>query len=236
MLKWVVFDFGDTLSDDNFMRRKLYENKERSKILKKFGVDASEDRIRCVTEEKRRKMWGKMERHKINSLDLVAREQGFFLSAGQRARLVKLYEQAHLKYSKPLKNAHKILDFIKQKKLRLALISNNTPERLDKRIEQLGFKNKFKIVMTSVQVGGEKSSLFPFMVFLARANKFVETKPEEVLMVGDRGDEDLAASLLGMRTVLLEGRSRGFKKMKGVKPEFKIKNLIELKKIINELA
>ncbi|MCL5011650.1 MAG: HAD family hydrolase [Candidatus Marsarchaeota archaeon] len=236
MLKWVVFDFGDTLSDDNFLRRKLSENKERSRILKKFGVNASEEKIRRVIEEKRHRMWGKMERHRINSLELIAKEKGVNLTAKQLARLVKLYEQAHLKYSKPVQNASELLNFITGKNLRLALISNTTPERLSKRLLKLGFKNKFKIIITSVQVGGEKSSLFPFMVFLARANKFIETKPEEVLMVGDRVDEDIAASILGIRTVLFDGRTKGFKKMKGVQPEFKIKDLLELKKIINELA
>jgi FMN phosphatase YigB (HAD superfamily) len=238
MLKWVVFDFADTLYDHNLIRAKLLENKTRSKILERFGLKrVSEDEIADLAENFRHSMKGRIERHDPTLLfKKIGILHGVSFTEKQLSEMSEIYGKEELKYFKLLPNAESVLKFLKKKKLNLALISNINIDRLNARLQKSGLKKCFKLIIISTEVGGEKSGLFPFMVFLARANKFVETKPEETLMIGDRLDEDGAAAILGMRTVILEGRSAKFAKFHGLQPDFKIRDLSELKRIINQLT
>lgn len=237
MLKWVVFDFGDTLYDLNFVRESLLENESRSRIFRKFGLKVSEKKIAGVAEKIRHLMKGSIERHSTKlMLNKIGKIFGKNFTKMELDEMEKLYYKEELKYFKLLPHALEIVKFINKKGLRQALISNADSKFFTDTLQKSGLKKYFKLFLTSTEVGGEKSTLFPFMVFLARANKFIETKPEEVLMVGDRLDEDGSAAILGMRTVIFEGRSAKFAKFHGLQPDFKIRNLIELKKIINQLA
>jgi putative hydrolase of the HAD superfamily len=237
MLKWIVFDFADTLYDHNLIRRKFIENKSLSRILAKFNLKVSEKKIARLMENIRISMQGRIERH---SGQLVFKKIGEAFNKkftqNQLNEMEKLYRKQELKYFKLLPGALEVVKLAKKKGLKLALISNMSSELFAQKLAKSGLSENFNIKITSTEVGGEKSSLFPFMVFLARANKLIETKPEEVLIVGDRIDEDVNAAILGMRTVLFQRRNSKFKAVHGLQPDFKIKNLKQLKKIIIQLT
>ncbi len=237
MLKWIVFDFGGTLYDQKAVNRELTKSNVRSKLLQNYGVRLSEGRILDISEDVRNSMRGRVERHDPKTLfKKIGVVVGKKFTQKQLLEMESLYENEKLKRFKLVRGVEEVLKHAQKKNLNQAIISN-AGLSLSKYIDKLDvLKKYFKIIISSAEIGEEKISLFPFMVFLARANKFVETKPEEVLMVGDRIDEDVAAAILGMRTVLIEGWTSGFKKTHGLQPTYKIKKLEELKKIIDELT
>ncbi|HLD57248.1 MAG TPA: HAD family hydrolase [archaeon] len=123
-----------------------------------------------------------------------------------------------------------ILSFCKKSGLLTTLVCNGSTDT-KKVLKQLDIDKYFDYVVISEEVGHEKSDLVPFKLVLQKFH----IKSADCLMVGNRADEDLKAKKVGIKTCLVE-----YFKFPNVgkpeKPDFKIKDIRELKRIIEKLT
>ncbi len=134
------------------------------------------------------------------------------------------------KYYKLYPGTKQVLSGLKRRRINIAVVSNGATEWVERQIGRFGLNKYFDFVVVSDQIGKEKSSLVPFRIAL----KKLGVKPDECLMVGDRIDEDMHAKKLGMWTCHATYGSEVSVGPK-MKPDFRIKNLRELSKIIDKI-
>jgi HAD superfamily hydrolase (TIGR01549 family) len=232
MLKWVVFDFGGTLNK-HFDNERVFNKIDRD-ISEKFGLKCS----KRVFDEVRKEMQLLKGKSEIHSGTLFWRKvyEKCNLKATEKniLKMSEMFSKKNVTFLHLFPDTVEVLSFIKSNGLNMALISNADEMSFRQRLKKSGLKKFFKIAFSSEEVGGEKSSLWPFMLFISKANKFAKVKPEEVLMVGDTIGEDSAAKILGMKTVWIK-KKKNSSYWHGLKPDYTIKKLSELKPIIQKL-
>lgn len=112
------------------------------------------------------------------------------------------------------------------KRYKIGIIANQelgSEQRLDK----LGLLKYIDIVIASAEEGITKPDLRIFQIALDRAN----CKPEEVVMVGDRIDNDIIpANKIGMKTVWLKQGFGSYAEPKTVEeqPDYLVNSLAEI--------
>ena len=86
----------------------------------------------------------------------------------------------------------------------------------------------------SHEFGSMKSELKIFQHLLEKLNKGRKAKihPSECLMIGNHAGEDGAAKLVGMKVALLKPTLAGKEHLKALKPDYLIKDLKEIEKIV----
>ena len=232
MLKAVIFDLGDTLT--NHHKEKI--NLLRSGLFRKYGYNISEKQLKqasVATKTKfMKKYYGSVEIHK--SRNRFKMELEYLGYEPKEAELIKMEKEESEQWKNATTlypGAKNILKYCKGKGLKIAVISNSTRGFFRKLIRKLGIEQYFDFVLISQEIGYEKSSLVPFKMALEK----LKVKPEECLMVGNRPDEDMKAKKVGIKTCLVEY----FKFPLGGKPEkpdFKINDIRKLKPIIDKLS
>jgi len=143
------------------------------------------------------------------------------------------FYETRLKHSKLLPYAIELLKLLRKRKLKLALITNDSIKAYLGYDRIYRFKKYFDLVVVSEEIGAEKSALVP----LKHALMKLKLDPKEVVMVGDRMDEDIiAGKKLEMKTVRVDWKfSRKFKYVDYSEADYVIRNLRELKPIIESM-
>lgn len=141
----------------------------------------------------------------------------------------------------PMPDLHQILKRLKDKQLKLGIISNSqfyTPiafEALaEKSLDEFGFSSE--LLHWSFDVAMKKPGLLFYEQFLSKAEKaFPQLKPENYLYVGNDMLKDIyPANHFGMKTALFAGDQRSLKwhrkdsRTKNLKPDLVITELIQL--------
>ena len=104
------------------------------------------------------------------------------------------------RHIKPYKGALGCLKTLRGAGFRLGLLSDLPPGR---KIELMGLGSFFDVALCSESYGALKPSVRPFLALAER----LETKPEEVLYVGNNYEYDIVgAKKAGMKTALIGGR------------------------------
>jgi putative hydrolase of the HAD superfamily len=116
---------------------------------------------------------------------------------------------------------------------KLGVITQGIAVKQWEKLIRLGLQHFFHTVIITDEVGIKKPS--PELYKLAA--KKIGAKPEECLMVGDRLDTDIeGAKKAGMKTIrILQGKYKTQKVTKKNKPDYTIKSLSGLLKIIRTL-
>lgn len=112
-----------------------------------------------------------------------------------------VYEEA-LKYTTPLPGAAEAVTAVAATGLPMALVTDGFYGRdyVERALEKLGIKNRFRAVVISCEVGTGK----PRPALFLAACREVGVKPEETLFIGDKEDRDIAgAAGVGMKTLLV---------------------------------
>ena len=99
----------------------------------------------------------------------------------------------------PDKDIVAALEFLKENNLRLALLSNESAERVDAYMEKTNLRHFFDAVVVSARIGIEK----PDLRFFQEALNQLSLRGEEVAMFGDNVIADGAAKELGIFFVLV---------------------------------
>lgn len=203
-IKWLFFDIGSTLVDEEacFRKRcKIHASSEQCKALR-LDEEALYNEI--------------IEASKIyqNQYKYVVKKYNLSPYVEHDVTLETLYP-----------DTVKTLKALKQK-YHLGIIANQLPGLKD-RLKLLGLDQYFEVVIGSNDVGIHKPDLEIYRLGLKEAN----AKIEESIMIGDRLDNDVyPAKKLGMKTIWIK---KGFGKYQTplnqeYEPDYIINNLEEL--------
>lgn len=138
-----------------------------------------------------------------------------------------------------VENVKEVFSYLKGRGIKIIIITNNKKSIASDVMDQFGLMDKIDDLITSEEYG-LKSTTIPFKVAMDRFG----LEPEEVLMVGNSIYEDvLGAQKAGVRAILVDHRGNldnfyeSYAELDGdnVKPDFVIKNLIDIKEILERL-
>ena len=234
----VFFDLGNTLvTGDEFLEEDAL--KLNQKLFKSIGYDFSIEELRMAnkraTDYTQKKYRGNPKIH----------GRGVFLSAMckflhlniDKELIERMDREFRKKYHasfKLVKHAKEILSYLKNNGFILVLISNGSTEGVNEIIDNVGLRPYFDLIIISEEIGKQKCTTVPIKVALERLG----LRPEEVVMVGDRLDEDIiGAKRLGMVAIKHDyGKWKDVNYSgEDVKPDFVIRDLLELRKILETL-
>ena len=237
MLKAVFFDWGNTLLDiSTFI--KLHAADVNLKLFKKRGRRFSKSGLHEARQKAHeyieRRFRGNPIRHNAGLCNFYMMQ---FLGMKPTAEYAEAYAEEFMREYRKNKtlmpHARPLLEFLRREKVKLALVSNGLVKEVRGELKSNRMAKYFDLIIISEAVGKEKSTLIPFR----HALKKLRLKPSEVVVVGDRLDEDIAAGRrLGMTTIRIKF---GFWKERGTddyeEADYVVDNLKELKALLTKL-
>jgi len=220
-IKAIFFDIDNTLMD--FVEYKTKCINESIKAMKKAGLDINEkvafEKLMVIYKE------SYYESDRIFQ-DFLNKTLGY-IDYKYLAIAINKYREVRYNYVIPYVGTKKTLNELKKKGIKLGIITDAPRVKAWVRLTKLGILDCFDTIITITDTNERKPSKKPF-------NKALETlkvNPREAMYVGDNPKKDiLGAKRAGMRTCLAK---YGQFIQDDEKPDFEIKKISELKKIIH---
>lgn len=146
------------------------------------------------------------------------------------AAAVSAYRKEKIKHMKPYPNVVPTLKALKNKGIKLTILSDAPRFQAYMRLADLDLLDYFDPIITLDDTGVKKPHAAPFKAML----KALKLKPEQVLMVGDVPQRDiLGAKKAGMKTCLAKyGLLDWIKRPPAIRADWEISNISELTRII----
>jgi len=167
-----------------------------------------------------------MKRHKnfweITEDSLDHTMETFKIKQGMRNELLNLYKELS-----PYPEVKECLEGIKSKKIKMAILSNGTPDLLKGLVESNNIQNYFDDILSIETVGIYKpdSKVYDMPI------KKYDCKPENICFMSSNTWDVSGGGVFGFNAVWVNRFDKVFDKL-SYKPKFVIKNLKELLKII----
>ena len=225
MIKAVIFDLDNTLLDFVTMKREAVKNALSSMIEAGLDIDSktSYKRIMQLYEEngweRNQYVFNKFLREVDGRLNYK------YLAAG-----IVAYRRAKDKHLKLYPNVEKTLNEIKNKGIKLAIVSDAPNREAWMRIFYLKLHNIFDVVVAFDDSKERKPSSAPFKLALGKLG----LSSDEVLMVGDWPDRDVVgAKNLGIKTIFAKYGDHFGVKESGA--NWDIENISEIVGIIDSI-
>jgi putative hydrolase of the HAD superfamily len=220
MIKAVIFDLDNTLID--FLKMKRISVEEAVDAMIDAGLELPKKKAIDLLYEL----------YKEKGLEDPHIFQKFLMKAAGKVDYKKLayaivaYRQARIGFLHPYPKAKPTLIKLKEKGLKLAIVSDAPKLKAWIRLVTMKIDDFFDVVVGLEDTGMTKPSPLPFNAALKELN----VKPEECLMVGDRPERDMkGARDLGMKTCFA---SYGFEGNAEGKWDYKINEISELVDIV----
>ena len=197
-VKWLFFDIGSTLVDETKVYDDIFQ-----KIAVAGGVSVEDVKTQAIEFYKQNK---RGHREVIRLLGIDYPEWS------------PLYEELYPDTVKCLQ--------ILAKKYKLGIIANQIPGA-EKRLEGMGIRRYFDVIVSSAEEGVAKPDPRIFNIALTRAG----CTPEQAVMIGDRIDNDIVpAKQMGMKTVWIKQGVGKYWHIQGDSetPEYEVNSLSEL--------
>jgi 2-haloacid dehalogenase len=112
---------------------------------------------------------------------------------------------------------------LKQKSIRMVILSNGTPAMLNSALEANGLQSNFEAVLSVEEVGAYK----PDPLVYGLATKHFSLEPKDILFVSSNSWDASGAASFGLRTVWCNRTQTIFDEL-GYKPDMEVKELGEL--------
>jgi len=167
-----------------------------------------------------------MKRHKnfweITEDSLDHTMETFKIKQGMRNELLNLYKELS-----PYPEVKECLEGLKSKKIKMAILSNGTPDLLKGLVESNNIQNYFDDILSIETVGIYKpdSKVYDMPI------KKYDCKPENICFMSSNTWDVSGGGVFGFNAVWVNRFDKVFDKL-SYKPKFVIKNLKELLKII----
>jgi len=167
-----------------------------------------------------------MKRHKnfweITEDSLDHTMETFKIKQGMRNELLNLYKELS-----PYPEVKECLEGLKSKKIKIAILSNGTPDLLKGLVESNNIQNYFDDILSIETVGIYKpdSKVYDMPI------KKYDCKPENICFMSSNTWDVSGGGVFGYNAVWVNRFNKVFDKL-SYKPKFIIKNLKELLKII----
>ena len=197
-VKWLFFDIGSTLVDET----KVYDD-----IFQKIAVAAG-----VSAEYVKNLAIGFYRQNKRGHREVLR------LLGVEYPEWSPLYEELYPDTVKCLE--------VLEKKYYLGIIANQIPGA-EKRLEGMGIRRYFDLIVTSAEEGVAKPDPGIFRIALNRAG----CAPEQAFMIGDRIDNDIVpAKQMGMKTVRIKQGVGKYWNIQGEceTPDYEVNSLSEL--------
>ncbi|NPB02211.1 MAG: TIGR02253 family HAD-type hydrolase [Methanopyri archaeon] len=230
MIRAVIFDLDDTLYPSSKLAREARWNAIRAMVEAGLDVDMTE-------EELYEELMGVVKEYGSNHprhFDLLLKRVGVDPDPKLVAAAVVAYHDTKLAYLKPYPDVIPTLLWLKEKGLRLGVVTSGIPVKQWEKLIRLGIHHFFDDVVISEDVGVEKPNPRIFKIAVSRLG----VAPSEALYVGDRPDRDVrGANRAGLVTVRVrQGKYRDLKPEREEDiPDFEIRRLRELKGVVERL-
>jgi len=221
MIRAVLFDLDNTLVD--FWKMKRISSMEAVRAMIDSGLEIEEkkgiDKLFEMYEEEG------MENQTI--FDKFIKSVHGKMNYKIFASGVIAYRRVKLGHLATYPHTRDTLIKLKSNGLKLGIVSDAPAKQAWLRLAELNLSEFFDVVVALQGKGKRKPSPEPFK----RAIKELKLKPEEILFVGDHPARDIVgAQKVGMKTAL--AKYGQVVKAKNVKPDFELKKIDELVKII----
>ncbi|MFW5846599.1 MAG: HAD family hydrolase [Nanoarchaeota archaeon] len=145
-------------------------------------------------------------------------------------RLYEIYWGTTIKNIKLRKGVLSTLKELKKQGLKILIVSDLTTHIQLRKIHKLGITKYIDYLVTSEEAGSEKPHSIMFLLALNKINML----PQDVIMIGDNKINDIeGANSVGIDTVLIGSKNIKKNKKDFSRPDFVIKQIPDLLKIIN---
>lgn len=224
MVKAVVFDLDNTLAD--FLKTKELCCKAAVSAMVEAGLPLSE---KTALQKLMKLYWKKG----IESQDIF---QSFLQQELGKidykilASAVAAYRRTKAGNLTPYPNVKQVLLKLKEKRLKLGILSDAPRMQAWLRIAEMGLIDFFDTVVAFEDTGEKKPGKKPFEEIINR----LKVKPSEIVFVGDDPVRDIeGAQEAGMKAALAKyGASKYTKAKRKTKADFELKDLKELLEIV----
>ena len=141
------------------------------------------------------------------------------------------YMEAHKTLAKPFEGVAELFEFFRNSHYKLAIVSNNSHVIVKMGLEQLGLSDYFDLVICCEDVKNRK----PSPEGLNKALVQLGLEKEEVIFVGDSGNDLMAARAARITSVLVGWTALERERLLQLAPNFVIEHPLELLQLIGIL-
>ena len=222
MIKCVIFDLDNTLID--FMTMKKLSCDAAITAMIGCGLNMNKEKATRIVFELYNKhgMEDKLVFQRF--LKKVAKKIDYEILASG----IVAYRRVRTGYLEPYPNVSEVLFELKQRGIKLAIVSDAPRLKAWIRLVAMKINHLFDVVVTFDDTKEFKPSNKPFLF----AFKKLKVKPHECLMVGDRPERDIeGAKKIGMSTCFAKYGNLKFKK-KDSMADYEINSIKELLDIV----
>ena len=224
MIKAVLFDLDNTLIDFMKMKRACSEAAIRSMIDSGLKIDEQRG-VKKLFD-----MYNKYGMENQNIFDRFIRKTYGKLDYGMLAKAIIAYRKVKAGNLMPYPNAVKTLIKLKERGLKLGIVSDAPVKQAWLRLAELNLCDFFDVVVAR----GPKAKMKPHAMPFKKALSALEMTPEEILFVGDNPARDiLGAKKVGMKTALAKYGQVIYGSK--VKADFEINDISELLAIVDRI-
>lgn len=230
--KAILFDLDDTiLSYDNEL------DEVWSEVCDEFATrldGVRPEALRAAIDEHRAWYWSDPDRHRRGRLDLELARREIVGGAFERLGLAMspIAEELGLSYAKkrdaaiePFPGALETLKIIRDRGVRLALVTNGNGEAQRRKIDRFGVEVYFDYVLIEGEFGAGKPEERVYRHALERLG----ARTDEAWMVGDNLEWEVAApQRIGIFAIWMDSRRKGLPESTNIRPDRIISALPEL--------
>ena len=230
--KGILFDLDDTIIAFEAVANTAW-TEVCEMFYKNCGLTSSDNLFQSILKA-RKWYWSDRERHKAGRQNLCKTRRGIIKLALENIEIFNIslvneiadtYSKHRLELIRLFPMALETLEYLKEKNVSLALITNGSSEQQRNKIERFHLAKFFNTILIEGELGYGKPDEKVYIMALKKLN----LKPDEVWSVGDNLEWDvLGPQQLGIFGIWNDYKNAGSPSTSDIKPDRIINSIAEL--------